>query len=364
MRQHVADGHDVLVIASTEMLDLRGNLYYVEPTQYSGTDGAPVIRLPYRKFLPHLLMRKLRTYAGLESEIQTFRPDVILFHGACAWDLSVVADYVRSNDGVVLYVDSHEDRYNSATNFLSKYVLHRGLYRQILSYSRSSIEKILCYSVESMEFVRETYGLTSREIEFFPLGGDVYDDVEYGLRRSAARVGLGLGDHTILFTQTGKMGGAKKLLESLKAFSSLSGNRDTVFLVAGQVLDDIRTEVQAHAAQDPRIRVLGWQNSEELADLLCATDVYVQPGTQSATLQNAICARCAVIVDEVPSHIPFVDANGWRVSSEKDLRAAMSAAVDGSVDLVAMARRSMDIASEILDYKLMARRIAPFEKAV
>ena len=41
---------------------------------------------------------------------------------------------------------------------------------------------------------------------------------------------------------------------------------------------------------------------EELNDLLCGTDVYLQPGTQSVTMQNSLCARCAVVIDDVPSH--------------------------------------------------------------
>ena len=46
VRQHVADGHEVLVIASTEIFDGKGGLGYAEPGSYIGSDGAKVIRIP------------------------------------------------------------------------------------------------------------------------------------------------------------------------------------------------------------------------------------------------------------------------------------------------------------------------------
>lgn len=361
VRRNVMDGHEVLVIASTEQIGPDGGLYYSQAGGYEGTDGAPVVRLPYRAWLPHKVMRKLRSYLGLRRRLEAFQPDVILFHGACAWDLRVVASYVRSRPQVTLYVDSHEDRYNSATNFLSKHVLHRGLYRGVLAYSRDVIKKLLCCSVECMEFVQEMYGFRENEIEFFPLGGEVFADVDYNCRRLATRDRLGLAQDSVLFTQSGKMGHAKKLVESLMAFTESNHSTGDVFAVAGHVLDEIKPDVDALAKQDTRIRLLGWQGSGQLADLLCATDVYVQPGTQSATLQNAICARCAVIVDNVPSHHPFVIGNGWMVSDNVGLKAAITDVGERSVDLASMSDRSLEVASRLLDYKTMARRIAPID---
>ena len=58
VRQHLADGHDVFVIASTENYGPDGKITYVEPSTYVGSEGAPVTRLAYRKVLPHALMKK------------------------------------------------------------------------------------------------------------------------------------------------------------------------------------------------------------------------------------------------------------------------------------------------------------------
>ena len=45
VRQNVSDGHDVLVIASTETINPDGKIQFLDPGRYAGFDGADVIRL-------------------------------------------------------------------------------------------------------------------------------------------------------------------------------------------------------------------------------------------------------------------------------------------------------------------------------
>ena len=97
IRQHVSDGHDVFVIASTETFGRDGKLTYVEPSAYRGAEGAPVTRLAYRTFLPHALMKKLRMHRGVYALLCEMKPDAILFHGLCGWELHAVARYKREN---------------------------------------------------------------------------------------------------------------------------------------------------------------------------------------------------------------------------------------------------------------------------
>jgi hypothetical protein len=115
VRQHLADGHDVSVIASTENYGSDGRITYVEPSTYKGVEGATVTRLPYRKLLPHAVMRKLRMHPGVYSLLVKKSPEVIVFHGLCGWELHAAARFKRENPSVRLYVDSHEDSNNSAT---------------------------------------------------------------------------------------------------------------------------------------------------------------------------------------------------------------------------------------------------------
>lgn len=354
VRQHVADGHDVLVIASTESYGADRKLTYVEPSTYIGSDGARVIRLPYRKFLPQKIMRKLRMHPGVLDLLESERPDAVLFHGLCGYELATVAAFKRRHPHLPVYADSHEDHNNSARTPGSR-LLHKLYYRPIISRSQAAYDKLLCISVDTMNFVHDMYGVERGRLEFYPLGGTVLGDASYTRRRKAARKALGLAPDTIMLLQTGKMGRRKKLLESLAAFANVRNSNLHLFL-AGSLDPEIEPEALQAVKQDKRVSFLGWKNPDELLDLLCAADVYLQPGTQSATMQMSLCARCPVILDDVPSHRPFVEGNGWLIGNTEQLPAIFACIAERPGQLQDMSVRSFEIASRLLDYKSLAQR--------
>ena len=109
VREHVRQGHEVLVIASTENLSPAGKLFYMEAGAYSGGDGARVIRLDYKRIVPKFLRRKFRAYEGVIEAIAAFNPDRVLFHGLASFDLARVARYFRGRPEVRLFADTHTD---------------------------------------------------------------------------------------------------------------------------------------------------------------------------------------------------------------------------------------------------------------
>lgn len=356
VRQNILDGHDVVVIASTETYNENRELAYVEPGSYIAVEGARIIRVPYSRWLPHKVMTKLRMHPGILDLLQREAPDVILFHSLCGWELLTVKSYKTAHPEVRVFADSHEDFNNSARTFVSKYFLHGMYYRSVLRNVLDSIDKVLCISVETINFVRDFYGVPANKIEFYPLGGYVYDDDEYMRVRAAGRSEYHLTDGEILFVQSGKMDGTKKILETLRAFTKID-NPDIQFVLAGHLHEDVVVEVNAIIAKDSRIQFVGWKTADDLQALLCAADVYVQPGTQSATMQMSLCCRCAVILDDVPSHKPYINGNGWLVGSGVSLDDVLLAASNNKALLAKMSLLSSQIASSLLDYKKLASRL-------
>lgn len=359
VREHVQAGHEVLVIASTESYDEKGLLYYKEPGEYIGNDGAMVIRLPYRKFAPHFIMRKIRSYPNIYKLIKNFAPDIILFHGCSAWELQTIVQYKKKNPTIKLYLDSHEDFNNSALSFFSKYILHKLLYRSIFKKALPYVEKVLCISIETMDFIINFYHCPKEKTEYYPLGGKIIGNTSYNFFRNSLREKYKIKHNDLVFFQSGKFDKKKKLPEALLAFLALPYKENIKYLIAGVLQDEIKPEVEKLIAQDKRFMYLGWQSAEDMIKLLCTTDVYVQPGSQSATLQNSICCRCVVIVDKVPSHEPFVKNNGWYVTNQKDLENALSKSINAfeNGQLEIMKQNSLKIAKELLDYEILAKRI-------
>lgn len=365
IRQHVSERHDVLVLASTETISENGQLTYVDPAEYVGKEGATVRRLPYRKWLPHKVMRKLRMHPGVYREIERFRPDVMLFHGTCGWEVRTAAQYARDNRPVRYLIDSHEDAHNSAKNFVSRDLLHKRYYGPLLRSAVDAAESILCISLETIDFVRNMYGIAPEKLEFFPLGGHPLSEEDYYRERSEWRRKLQLDDNHIMFLQTGKFGKAKRLLTSLRAFTATPDPAFQLILSGVIPKDGEESEIRRLIDSDDRIRFLGWNSGEDMRSLMAACDVYLQPGSQSVSMQNSMCQRCAVIVDNVKSHQPFVDGNGYFTQGGQDLEQIFSDISVRKASLPRMQVRSHEIALVSLDYAKLAQRIsgsAPFSK--
>jgi len=356
VRQHVEAGHDVTVIASTETFSANKIIAYQEPSTYIGSDGARVIRLPYRKFLPRRVMSKLRMHPGLREELNRLKPDVIMFHGMCGFELLTVTNYIKKNPSVRFYADSHEDKYNSATSYFSKNTLYKFFYIPIIKLCKKYIDKVFYITHESKLFCKEMYGLSDSDLEFFPLGGVVYPDAQYETIRKDMRIKLKIKSTDIVFFQSGKFDAKKKLIESIKSFSKTTG-LDLKYFIAGDVQEELEPEFYRLLEIDPRIKFLGWVNSEELIDLLCMADVYVQPGSQSATMQMSLAARCSVIIDDVPSHKHIFRNNGFLVNTDGELFSAFSEIANAPDLINKMSEQSYAFAKEYLDYTRLAERL-------
>ena len=354
VRQHVDDGHDVRVIASTEVFDGKGGLTFAKPGNYLGSDGARVVRLPYTKWLPQKMGWKLRIHEGVYKLIEEFEPAAILFHGCAGNEIVTAAKYAADHPDVLLYVDSHEDFNNSARSFISKNLLHRIFYRSRLRAALPHIRKVLCINMEAMEFVSRLYGVKKGQLEFFPLGGTPLRVEDVESRRAAAREKYDVPDMDVVFFQSGKITQRKKLDQSLDCFAQLEGD-NLRFLVAGLLTEGCKQHLLAKIAADPRVQFLGWKTGDELTELLCAADVYLQPGTQSVTMQNALCCGCPAIIDDVVSHLPYLDAGVALVRDPATLLQTMRAAL--TWDRLAKREQALKFARKTLDYKRLATRV-------
>lgn len=349
-------GHEVKIIASTETYLDNCNLGYVKPSRYYTEDGIEIVRLPYRKVFPLKFMRKIRSYKGVTKEIEKFSPDVILLHGVPAYELLTFARYKMENPDIRIYVDSHEDFHNSARNFLSREILHRRFYKPIVQKALPYIDKILCVSLEVFDFLEQLYEIPRSIMEFYPLGGIVIDGIERQQRREKIRLDLGLNEDDVLFVHSGKMNRKKRTEDLLRAFSAVRSKKLRLILI-GNLDEEIEKNVKALISQDDRVSFIGWKTGYELIDYLCACDMYLQPGTQSATLQNAICCGCPIMVYPYQSHNAYLKGNGFFVRSNDDMVEVFQKVNAKPQVLEDMSMASFKVAYELLDYKKLAERL-------
>lgn len=350
------DGHEVKIIASTETFIGNSQLGYIKPSKYFTKNGIEVERIPYRRYLPHFIMKKIRHYENVYGLIKEFSPDVILFHGVSAYELLNVVKYKKNNPNVKLYVDSHEDFNNSARNFISREFLHKRFYKNIVQKVLPYIDKILCISTESFDFLEKTYKVRSDKMELYPLGGVVFDDLEWNEKRDKIRKSLCMNERDILIIHSGKMDINKRTEDLLKAFIQIKSNKLKLILI-GSIPEDVKYKVSSLIKSDKRIHYIGWKESSELLEYLCAADIYFQPGSQSATMQNAICCRCPVVLYPYKAHKPYLKGNGFYVKSIDDMVNVLRKIETNPKILKIMSNKSYNIACELLDYNKLAKRL-------
>lgn len=354
---HKEQGHDVKIIASTETFIDNMHLGHTKPGTYTTEYGVSITRLPYKGVLGNRVNSKLRYYRGLYHEIDSFRPDIIMSHDISYGSIDEVIDYVKRHEDVILYADCHADANNSGRSVVSKYVLHRAFYRAHIKKAEPYIKKLLYISEETRQFIIENYRFDEEKLEFYPLGGIIPSVEEYNENRAKKRRELHLDEDDILILHSGKLDKNKKTIELLNAFLSIEEPKIRLAVI-GSLGEDIEKKARELMQHDPRIAFLGWKTSEELQEYLCACDIYAQPGTQSATMQQAVCAGCALILyPQLSYKKDYEYGNILWAENEEEIATAIRRISDTSERLENMKRGSKRCAEEFLDYRKLAARI-------
>lgn len=352
--QNKKDGHQVLIVASTFTFN---NLYqpmYVLPSKYVNENEIEVIRIPYRGL--GRIARRLRMYKGVTKILNSFLPDVIFFHGMCSYELRTVSQYVKKNPRVKFFVDTHADRYNSAQNFLSKNILHKIVYRIFYKTSERYIDKLFYITHDTKVFAEKMYCPKKEKMHYLPLGGIIIDEKSYQKTRQNFRDLLGIGEKDILFIHTGKINKSKRSLELFYAFSK-ARNSLLKLIVVGEFSSDIHDEALRVISSNSSITFLGWKSPSELAGYLCASDVYIQPGSQSATMQDALCNRCAVALVPYESHTFLLSDAAFYIESKKDMEDLFQGIIENRNLVEEKKSKCWKIATDRLDYAVLAKEM-------
>jgi len=355
-RQHKSDGHDVLIVASTETFDDTNNLTYVSPSKYMNEFNIPVIRLPYKNILGPYLSRKVRAYVGVFDILHSFSPDIIFFHGCCAWELLTIQKYKINNSKVKVFVDTHTDYNNSGRTLISKWILHKLLYKYTLNRVLPAIDKLFFITKETKKYLLEVYKIPPQKTEFLPLGGIILDDdVATKIRIKQRRI-LEKKNNDIVLLHSGKMNSQKRTLELLNAFSKINDERIKL-LIAGTFSEDIADEAFGFINTDNRIEYLGWQNTDEIVNLLYAADLYLQPGSQSVTMQQALCCGCPVALFPYDSHKDLLGDTPFYIETENDIYELLVCILKNQTILKDKSQEALSFAKENLDYKTLAKKV-------
>lgn len=353
--QNARDGHNVLIVS--DCFTYQGNHLIEIPEENKVlASGVRLVRFKYDKILNDIISSKIRKVSKLSSLLNDFNPNVILFHGVAGWEMLTVADYKKNNPACRLYIDSHEDVHNSGTFWFSMFFQYSIFNKAIVNRVKKYVDKFLYISEESRFFLKNIYKLTDDVMEFYPLGGDIVDEDMKNKYASNIRKKHGLKDEDIMVVHSGKLDSGKKTSLLLNALSHVKDERLKIFII-GSIPDDMKPIILPLIERDHRVFFVGWKSNVELLQYLCAADLYFQPGTQSATMQNAICCGAPIVLFPYESHKPYVNKNGFYVKGEADCIKVLEEVLANPKLVVNMKKNSLELARNFLDYRKLAARL-------
>ncbi len=285
-KYHKKMGMDVTDITSHWVNDDKGNVVWDDRCEYVNGDGVKVIRLSMKG--KDEFTKKLKRYEGLTQTLEKEQPDILFLHSVSFQDITVVVDYVKKHPEVTVYADNHADFSNSATNFVSKNILHKIVWKHYAKKLVPYTTKFYGVMPARVDFLREVYGLPEEKLELLVMGVDD-DEVPKALAketRSEIRKQYGIAEDDILIITGGKIDMAKRQTVTLMKTVNKLANPKIKLIVFGSVVDELKDAVNEQCSDN--CQYIGWIDSNRTLEYYGSADLVVFPGRHSVFWEQVV----------------------------------------------------------------------------
>lgn len=352
---HRAFGYEVEIIASLESFDKAGKFvrYSGDPT-YENEYGIPVHRLDYRN--PVKVYQTLRRFRGVKAALESAKPDTLFIHGCQFRDMDIVADYLKQHPKIRVYVDNHADFNNSATNFLSKNILHKMIWKRCAHIIEPYTAKFYGVVPARVDFLKEMYDLPAEKCELLVMGADD-DAVEKALRpevRADRRRAYGVSDDDIVIITGGKIDHNKpQVLKLMRAVNDMSDDRVRL-VVFGSVTDELKPEFDRNLSD--KVIHIGWRKSEDIYEDFAAAELVAFPGLHSVLWEQAVGMGVPCLFKRI-NGFEHIDLGGNCLFFEKDDEEEYKARITQALDHIdEMKQIAQEKGMKTFSYREIAKR--------
>lgn len=273
-------GYDVSIIASLQTFDKNGNFTYMDLCDpYINENGIEVTRLGFAN--NSKVCKVLKKYRGFMPCLEKANPDIIFIHNCQFSNMNEIVKYLKKHPEVRVYVDNHADYSNSATNWFSKNILHKILWRRSAKLIEPFATKFYGVLPARVKFLQELYKLPAEKCELLVMGAD--DDlVEANLKpevKAEVRKKYGIADDDFLLMFGGKIDLFKQQLLLLMDAVNEIDNPKLKLIVFGSVVPEMKEAIEARVSD--KVKYIGWVQSDESYPLFASCDLAVFPGRHS-----------------------------------------------------------------------------------
>ena len=279
-------GNNVSVITSEWIWSDKGQLVVFQGKKdYINKDNVRVIRLKLQG--KEIFSKKIKRYKGLYDAIAITEPDIIFMHGVQSVENSTVVNYIKKHDNVRLIADNHADFSNSATNWVSKNILHKILWRHCAKKLVPYASVFYGVLPSRVDFLIDVYKIPKEKVKLLVMGADdeLVEKASDISVRTSIREKYGVLKDDFLIVNGGKIDQWKKqTLLLMDAVNELE-NEKIKLLVFGSVTPELKSDMGKRLSD--RVKYIGWVRSEDTYGIFAAGDVACFPGRHSVFWEQA-----------------------------------------------------------------------------
>lgn len=356
---HKELGHDVEVIASTQSFDEHGKPCYLPKTgTYQNEYDIKVTRLPYKS--SNKIWRKLKRYQGVYDTICTAEPDILFIHGGQFLDIDRVVRYIKKHPSVTVYVDNHADFSNSATNWVSKNILHKIIWKYCEHVIEPYTKKFYGVLPVRVDFLKDVYKLPAEKCELLVMGADdnLVEKARVSGARELIRAQYNIAEDDFLVMTGGKIDKWKTqtllLMEAVRKIQ----NDKVKLIVFGSVTQELMEQVKA-LTDGRKVQYIGWVQSSGSYEYFAAADLAVFPGRHSVFWEQVTGQGIPMLVKDWPG-THHVDLGGnvrfLMQDSEEEIRTEIERLVNHPEVYQEMKSVAEEKGMRVFSYKNIARK--------
>ena len=279
-KYHKVLGHEVTIVASKWVWNKDNKLEKYDKSDYVNSDGVRVIRLDIKG--KKTVLSKFKRYINLEQVLNELHPDVLFIHNAAYLDIVKVVKYLKNHRSVKVFVDNHNDFSNSATNWISKNLLHKGLWRVMYKKLNPYTKKFYGVLPARVDFLTNIYKTPASKTELLVMGADDEKVIEANSDNNKQKIRhkWDIGENDILIVTGGKIDQFKaQTLLLMQAVKNI--NKPGIKLIVfGSVSPELRSQVN-RLSDGKQVQFIGWIDANQSYEYFAAADLVVFPGRHS-----------------------------------------------------------------------------------